>query len=131
MGPGEEAVRLAADTDPGPVALAHTVLARALLANRRTDEARPVADRALVEARAAGLPAGSRWRRSRRWAYLDEVDGDRPAAADRLGTALRMARTAGELTAELRVHYSLASLHYYNGDVSGSLPVLEEPRWPA
>ncbi len=28
------------------------------------------------------------------------------------------------MAAELRAHYSLASLHYYNGDVSGSLPVL-------
>ena len=57
-------------------------------------------------------------------AFLDDVAGDRAAAADRLGTALRLARSAGELTAELRAHYSLASLHYYNGDVSGSLPVL-------
>ena len=66
----------------------------------------------------------SRWRRSRRLAFLDEVDGDREAAADRLGTALRLARAGGELAAELRAHYALASLHYYNGDVGGSLPVL-------
>ena len=57
-------------------------------------------------------------------AFLDEIDGARDAAADRLGTALRLARTAGEPVAELRAHYSLASLHYYNGDVAASLPVL-------
>lgn len=124
VGPAEEAVRLADDADPASVALAHVVLARALLANRRTDEARPAVDRALVEARAACLPA-LEVEALTTLGFLDEVDGDRGAAADRLGAALRLARTAGELTAELRVHYSLASLHYYNGDVSGSLPVLE------
>ena len=43
---------------------------------------------------------------------------------DRLGDAVRLARAAGEPVAELRAHYALASLHYYNGDVAGSLPVL-------
>ena len=62
-------------------ALAHVVLARALVAARRPDEARPQAERALAAARAAGAP-GSRWRRSRRAAFLDEIDGDREAAAD-------------------------------------------------
>ena len=73
------------DADPASVALAHVVLARALLANRRTDEARPVADRALVEARAAGLPA-LEVEALATLGFLDEVDGDRGAAADRLGS---------------------------------------------
>ena len=121
----EEAVRLAeaAGVDAGSAALAHVVLARALLSARRTDEARPQAERALVEARAAGVP-GLEVEALTTAAFLDEVDGDREAAADRLGTALRLARAEGELAAELRAHYALASLHYYNGDVGGSLPVL-------
>ena len=123
--PAEEAVRLAeaADVDASSAALAHVVLARALLSARRTDEARPQAERALVEARTAGAP-GLEVEALTTAAFLDEIDGDREAAADRLGTALRLARAEGELAAELRAHYSLASLHYYNGDVSGSLPVL-------
>ena len=123
--PAEEAVRLAetAGVDASSAALAHVVLARALLSARRTDEARPQAERALVEARAAGAP-GLEVEALTTAAFLDEIDGDRDAAADRLGTALRLARAEGELAAELRAHYLLASLHYYNGDVSGSLPVL-------
>ncbi|WP_322936752.1 helix-turn-helix transcriptional regulator [Nocardioides bizhenqiangii] len=119
----EEAVRMAEDSEPGSAALAHAVLARVLLAERRTDEARPVAERALVEARATGASA-LEVEALTTAAFLDDVAGDRAAAADRLGTALRLARSAGELTAELRAHYSLASVHYYNGDVAGSLPVL-------
>ncbi len=123
--PAEEAVILAeaAGVDASTAALAHVVLARALLSARRTDEARPQAERALVVARAADAP-GLEVDALTTAAFLDEIDGDREAAADRLGTALRLARAEGELAAELRVHYSLASLHYYNGDVSGSLPVL-------
>lgn len=121
--PAEEAVRLAESSDPGSAALAHAALARALLAERRTDEARPVAERALAEARAAGA-TGLEVEVLTTAAFLDEVAGDRVAAAGRLATALRLARDAGELTAELRAHYLLASLHYYNGDVTGSLPVL-------
>ena len=123
VGPAEEAVRLAEGADPYSVALAHVVLSRALLADRRTDQARPVAEQALVEARAAEVP-GLEVEALATAAFLDEIAGDRVVAADRLGTALRLARSAGELTAELRAHYSLASLHYYDGDVGGSLPVL-------
>ena len=57
-------------------------------------------------------------------AFLDEVDGDRDAAAHRLDTALRLARAAREPGAELRAHYSLASMYYYDGDVTAALPVL-------
>ena len=123
--PAEEAVRLAeADgVDPGSVALAHVVLARALLSARRTDDARPQAEHALAEARRAGTP-GLELEALTTAALLDEIGGDREAAADRLGTALRLARAQGETFAELRAHYSLASLHYYNGDVMGALPVL-------
>ncbi len=123
--PAEEAVRLAeaADVDASSAALAHVVLARALLSARRTDEARVQAERALVEARTAGAP-GLEVDALTTAAFLDEIDGDREAAASGLGTALRLARAEGELAAELRAHYSLASLHYYNGDVSGALPVL-------
>ena len=109
--PAEDAVRMAEDSEPGSAALAHAVLARVLLAERRTDEARPVAERALAEARAVGA-AGLEVEALTTAAFLDDVAGDRAAAADRLGTALRLARSAGELTAELRAHYSLASLHY-------------------
>jgi len=126
VAPAEEAVRTVegAGADATSVALAHAVLARALLADRRTGEARPVAERALIEAQAAGAP-GLELEAMTTVAFLDEVDGDRVAAAHRLSTALRRARATGELTAELRARYSLASLHYYNGDVAGSLPVLE------
>lgn len=121
----EDAVRLAETdgVDAGTAALAQAVLARALLSARRTDEARPQAERALVEARAAGAP-GLEVDVLTTTAFLDEIDGDRAGAADGLGAAVRLARAEGDLTAELRAHYSLASLHYYNGDVSGSLPVL-------
>ena len=105
------------------------VLARALLADRRTDEARPQAERALAEARAAGVP-GLEVEALATTAFLDEVDGDREAAADRLGAALRLARAEGELAAELRAHYALASLHYYNGDVARFAAGAARPRWP-
>ena len=123
--PAEEAVRLAevARVDPRTAALARVVLARALLAARRTDEARPQAERALLEARAAEAP-GLEVDALTTAALLDEIHGDRAGAADRLGAAMRLARASGELAAELRAHFALASLHYYNGDVSGSLPVL-------
>ena len=123
--PAEEAVRLAeaADVDASSRALAHVVLARALLSARRTDEARVQAEHALVEARTAGAP-GLEVDALTTVALLDEIYGDREAAAGGLGKALRLARAEGELAAELRAHYSLASLHYYNGDVSGALPVL-------
>ena len=58
-------------------------------------------------------------------AFLDEIEGDRQGAADRLRSALLLARAEGELAAELRVHYTLACLYYYNGDVAASLPVLQ------
>ena len=123
--PAEEAVRLAelAAVDPRTAALAHVALARALVAARRTDDARRPAERALAAARAVGLPA-LEVQALTTAAFLDEIEGDRGAAADRLHAALHLARAEGELAAELRAHYSLASLHYYNGDVSGSLPVL-------
>jgi DNA-binding CsgD family transcriptional regulator/tetratricopeptide (TPR) repeat protein len=123
--PAEEAVRLAEDdaVDAGTAALARVVLARALLSARRTDEARPQAERALEEARAAGVP-GLEVEALTTVALLAEIEGDREAAADQLAAAVRLARAEGELFAELRAHYSLASLHYYHGDVSGSLPVL-------
>lgn len=127
----EEAASLAQDASlaedgagkANAAALARVVLARALLAARRTDEARPQSDRALAEARAAGDP-GLEVEALTTAAFLDEIGGHPATAADRLRTAVRMARTAGELAAELRAHYQLACLHYYNGDVSGSLPVL-------
>ena len=123
--PAEEAVRLAesAGVDANSLALAHVVLARALLSARRLDEAGAQAGRALAKARGAGA-AGLEVEALTTAALIDEINGDREAAADRLGTALRLARGGGELAAELRAHYSLACLHYYNGDVSGSLPVL-------
>ena len=85
--------------------------------------ARPRAESALVAAGAAGDP-GLEAEALTTLAFLDEIDGARDAAADGLGTVLRLARAAGDPVAELRAHYSLASLHYYNGDVAGSLPVL-------
>ncbi len=121
----EAAVRLAEqdEIDEASVAIAYAVLARALLAARRADDARPAADRALDAARAAGAP-GLEVDALTTSAFLDELGGDREAAAARLGGALRLARDQGELAAELRVHYMLASLHYYNGDVAASLPVI-------
>ncbi|PVG83974.1 LuxR family transcriptional regulator [Nocardioides gansuensis] len=127
VGPAQEAVRLAesAGVDASTGALARTVLARALLAARRTDEARPQAERALAEAKGAEVPSLEVEALTTE-AFLDEIDGDLEAAARRLRTALLLARAEGELAAELRAHYALASLHYYNGDVGGSLPVLRE-----
>ena len=57
-------------------------------------------------------------------ALLDEIDGDLDGAATRLGDAARLAQAEREPAAELRAHYALACLRYYNGDVAGSLPVL-------
>ena len=81
--PAEEAVRLAGspDVDASTAALAHVVLARALLSVRRTDEARPQAERALLEARAVGAP-GLEVDALTTTAFLDEIYGDREAAAD-------------------------------------------------
>lgn len=124
--PAEEAVQLAesAGLDAQTSALAHVILARALLAARRTDEARPQAERALAEARAAREPV-LEVDALTTTAFLDEVADDRAAARDGLRAALVLARAEGELAAELRAHYTLASLHYYDGDVGGALPVLE------
>ncbi len=122
---GEGAVGLA--SAPGvegtDVALAHAALSRALLADRRPEEARPEAERALAAVRAAPVP-GLEVDVLTTIALLHEIDGHMASAAERLGEAVRSARAAGELTAELRARYALASLHYYNGDVAGSLPVL-------
>ena len=124
--PAREAVAIveAADVDASTTALAQVVLARALLAARRTDEARPQVERAVAAARAAGATALEVDALTTA-AFVDEVHGDRAGAADRLRSALLLARSEGELAAELRVHFTLASLHYYNGDVAGSLPVLD------
>ena len=93
-------------------------LARSLLlARARRRRGPPHAESALVAARAAG-ETGLEVEALTTVAFLDEIDGDRDAAADRLGAALRLARAAGEPVAELRAHYALASLHYYNGDVA-------------
>ena len=124
--PAEEALRLAESTgvDPPTSAAARVAYARALLAARRTAQARPEAQRALEQARAARV-AALEVEALTTLAFLDDVDGDLDGAADGLRAALLLARTEGELLAELRVHYTLASLHYYNGDVAGSLPVLD------
>jgi DNA-binding CsgD family transcriptional regulator len=123
--PAQDAVAMAESMDlgAGTTALAQLVLARALVSVRRTGEARRPSDRALAEARTAGA-VGLEVEALTTAAFLDEIEGDRHAADDRLRDALRLSRAAGELAAELRAHYQLASLHYYNGDVSGSLPVL-------
>ena len=122
----EEAVRLAeaSGTDAGLAALAYVTLARALLAARRTREARPQAERAVAAAQTAAAP-GLEVDALTTAAFLDEIEGDRQGAADRLRSALVLARAEGELAAELRVHYTLACLYYYNGDVAASLPVLQ------
>jgi DNA-binding CsgD family transcriptional regulator/tetratricopeptide (TPR) repeat protein len=124
--PAEDAVRLAESggADAHTSALAHVMLARALLASRRTDEAVPQAEQALAQARAAGS-AVLEVDALTTTAFLDEVGGDRDGAVDRLRAALVLARAEGELAAELRAHYTLASLHYYNGDVASALTVLD------
>ncbi|WP_158296445.1 helix-turn-helix transcriptional regulator [Nocardioides albidus] len=123
--PAEQAVALAAaeDVDAGTAALAEVMLARSLLSSRRTDAARPVAERALHRARAAAVPR-LEVDALTTVAFLDEIGGDPSRAADQLGAAVLLAREHGELAAELRAHYTLASLHYYGGDVAGARPVL-------
>jgi DNA-binding CsgD family transcriptional regulator/tetratricopeptide (TPR) repeat protein len=122
----EDAVRIAEthDVDAGTRALAHVLLARALVSARRLIEARPQAERALAAARTAGT-RGLEVEALAALAFVEEIEGDRPAAADRLAAALRLARSAGEPAAELRAYFALASLHYYGGDVGGALPVLD------
>lgn len=124
--PAEDAVRLAEATgaDAHTSALAHVMLARALLASRRTDEAVPQAARALDAARAAPAPVLEVDALTTA-AFLDEVAGERDAAVDKLRSALVLSRSEGALAAELRAHYTLASLHYYNGDVAAALTVLD------
>ncbi len=126
IAPAEEAVRLAesAEVDPVNKALAHVMLARALLSTRQLSRARSASDAALSAASTAGAP-GLEVEALTTAAFLDEIEGDRSGAADRLANAIRRARADGELAAELRAHYALASLHYYNGDVRGSLPMLQ------
>ena len=125
VGPAEEAVRLAGEreVDPALAALAQVVLARSLLLARRLPDARRVSGAALAAARAAREP-GLEVEALTTVAFLDDIDGDRAAAAERLGAAIRQARSAGEPLAELRAHYTLASLHYYGGDVDAALPGL-------
>jgi ATP/maltotriose-dependent transcriptional regulator MalT len=125
VAPAREAVRLggAATVGDVPRALAAVVLARALVVAHRPAEARPAATAALDAARTAGA-AGLEVEALSTAAFLDELDGDREAAAARLGVALRLARSADEPAAELRAHYALASMHYYSGDVAGALPLL-------
>lgn len=123
--PAEQAAALAAaeGVDAGTAALAEVMLARSLLSSRDTVAARPVAERALDRARAAAVPS-LEVDALTTLAFLDEVDGDVARAAEQLGAAALLARQHGELAAELRAHYTLASLHYYGGDVAGALPVL-------
>ena len=125
VGPAQDAVRLAEDAgvDADTAALAHVTLARALLSDRRIDEARLAADRALTRAAVSGIPA-LEVEALTTAAFLDDVAGDRPAAAARLETAIRLARRDGEPAAELRARFVLASMHYYGGDVEGAVPVL-------
>ena len=125
VGPAEEAVRLAgtSEVDPALAALAEVVLARSLLLARRLPDARRVAEAALAAARAA-RERGLEVEALTTVAFLDDIAGDRAAAAERLGIAIRQARTADEPLAELRAHYTLASLHYYGGAVDVALPVL-------
>ena len=125
VGPAEEAVRLAAEhgVDPGLAALAEATLARSLLLTRQGGGGPPHAEIALATARAAH-ETGLEVEALATVAFLDEIDGDRDAAADRLGAAIHQARAAHEPVAELRAHYALASLHYYGGDVAAALPVL-------
>ena len=92
-------------------------------AGRPSDRRAPArAESALVAARAAGDPA-SRWRPSRRSpsSTRSTVTGRRRRPARRRPAAGPRGGRAGR---ELRAHYSLASLHYYNGDIAASLPVL-------
>jgi ATP/maltotriose-dependent transcriptional regulator MalT len=125
IGTAEEAVRLAESPDVDAVssALAHVVLARALLGARRVDDAREQGDRAVHAAHETGV-AGLQVEALTTSALLDEIGGDLDGAAARLADAVRVAQAEGEPAAELRARYALASLRYYNGDVAGSLPVL-------
>jgi DNA-binding CsgD family transcriptional regulator len=126
VSPAQEAVRLAESSgiDAIAAATAHVALARALVGARRAGEARPQAERALLAAQAAGVPA-LEVEALTTAAFADEIHGDRQAAGQRLRAALVLARTERELAGELRAYYYLASLHYYAGDVSGSLPILQ------
>jgi mannose-6-phosphate isomerase-like protein (cupin superfamily)/tetratricopeptide (TPR) repeat protein len=125
VSPARDALRLADDAVVGAdtTALAHVTLARALLGDRRIDEARLAAGRALTRAAAAGVPA-LEVEALTTAAFLDDVAGDRGAAAATLETAVRLARRENEPAAELRARFVLASMHYYGGDVDGALPVL-------
>jgi DNA-binding CsgD family transcriptional regulator/tetratricopeptide (TPR) repeat protein len=125
VGPAEQAVQLARSADLGADAraLAEGALARALVGARRTSEARPQAERALLAAQETGAP-GLEVDALATAAFVDEIHGDREGAIHRLRAALVLARTEGDLASELRAHYSLASLHYYNGDLAGALAVL-------
>jgi DNA-binding CsgD family transcriptional regulator len=125
VGPAEDAVRLAAqlEVEPGVAAIAEVTLARSLLLARQAGAARRHAESALATARAAH-ETGLEVEALATVAFLDEIDGDRDAAAERLGAAIHQARAAHEPVAELRAHYALASLRYYGGEVAAALPVL-------
>jgi DNA-binding CsgD family transcriptional regulator/tetratricopeptide (TPR) repeat protein len=111
------------DVPPATAGLASLLLARALVSDRRPLEARPHAEQALAVARAAGAQ-GLEADTLTTSALLDELGGDRGRAAQQHAAAIRLARDAGEPAIELRAHFGLASLHYYNGDLTAALPVL-------
>ncbi|WP_169743391.1 ATP-binding protein [Knoellia sinensis] len=121
----EDAMRLARQPGRSPVAVAtaEVMLVRALLADRRTAEARDRVPHAIAAAHDAGA-TGIEIDALVTAAFLDETAGDVEDAGKRLRRAISLARASGEFAAELRGHYTLACLHYYNGDVAGSLPVL-------
>lgn len=123
--PATEAVAIAG-AEPVAAAtegLARLVLARSLVSDRRPFEARPHAEQALVVAREAGA-RGLEADTLTTLALLDEIDGDHDGSSGLLRDAIRLARDVAEPAIELRAHFGLASLHYYNGDLAGAVPVL-------
>src|SRR4029077_8853617 len=83
VGPAGDAARLAAqhEVDPGLAALADATLARSLLLTGRGGAARRHAERGLATARGAH-EAGLEVEALATVAFLDEIDGDRDAAAE-------------------------------------------------
>ena len=59
-------------------------------------------------------------------AHLDETDGRREAAAERLEEARDLARAGGHHSHRLRVEYGLDSMRYYAGDVAGAVELLPD-----
>ncbi|MCP2257726.1 regulatory protein, luxR family [Streptoalloteichus tenebrarius] len=122
----EHAWRLVEDR-PASSARAWVLAVRArVLCSLYADEvARPLAESAVLDARASGV-AGAEVDALITLAVLDQCRGDVDAACERLVVARDRAAETGAWSVELRAWFNLAANRYEQGRVAEALAVLEE-----